>query len=183
MSLLLEPGPLPETIGTLAELVRQLDNGSMPSAFTDAMLRFHPAVEDVLSLATWDRRHYTRQLIHGSAQYELLMICYEPEQHTSIHDYDSQMAWIKPVAGLVREERFRAGAGGTLVLKGSKLLEPGTLSYMGAGNPIHRHGNAGSSRAITINLYSRPIRRWRVYDRRNGTASLSRPAEPPDAPE
>lgn len=176
MSLLLELGPLPETIASLEELVRVLDHESRPSGYTDAMLRFAPSAEEMATFATWDHRHYTRQCIHSSHDHELLLICYEPGQRTSIHDYDSQMAWIKPLMGQVREERFRPGIGGVLTQQSVKLLGPGTLSYMGAGNPVHRHSNATHGRAMTINLYSRPIRRWHVYDQRTGMASFTGPS-------
>ena len=106
-----------------------------------------------------------------------MLIGYEPGQSTSIHDYDSQMAWIKPVLGSVREERFKANADGKFRLHGEKTLGVGSLSYMAAKNCIHRHSNAGTGRAITLNLYSQPIRRWRVYDERTGLASLLGTAE------
>ncbi len=173
MAFVLDRGLLPQTIGSLAELVHVLEHESKPSGFSDAMLRFRPSLDEMLAFAMWDHRHYTRQCIHGSPAYELLLICYEAGQRTSIHDYDSQMAWIKPVLGNMREERFRTAKGHDLVLKGVKFLSPGSISYMGTGNPIHRHSNPGPGRAMTINLYSKPIRRWRVYDQRTGTARLA----------
>lgn len=176
MAVVMALGPVPETIGTLAELVRLLEGESMPSAYTDAMLRFSPSPEEFGPFARWDRFHYTRHCIHASHHHELLLICYEPGQRTSIHDYDSQMAWIKPVVGQVYEERFQSTAGGKLLLKDMKILGPPNVSYMGAGNPIHRHSNPGPGRAMTINLYARPIRRWRIYDQRSGNAHLGGPA-------
>ena len=125
------------------------------------------------SFAVWNPRHYTRQCIHRTREHELMLICYEPGQRTSIHDYDSQMAWIKPLRGSVREERFKATGTGTLRLHGEKSIGVGALSYMASRNCIHRHSNAGTGRAITLNLYSRPLMRWRVYDEHTGHASLS----------
>lgn len=173
MAALLEPGPRPDLIGSLAELVQTLERESRPSGYTDAMLRYAPSAEELEAMAQWDIRHYTRHCIHQSRAFELLLICYLPGQRTSIHDYDSQMAWIKPIIGRVREERFRPRPGGGVVPLGVKLLTPGDLSYLAEGNPIHRHTNVDKGRTMTLNLYSRPIRRWRVYDERTGMASLS----------
>lgn len=173
MALILEPGPLSETIGSLAELVRALDRGSHPAGYTDALLRAAIHAGELDGFCQWNSRHYMRQCIHRTPGYELMLICYEPGQRTSIHDYDSQMAWIKPVLGSVREERFKATADGKLRPHGMKVLGIGNLSYMASKNCIHRHSNAGTGRAFTLNLYSRPIRRWRVYDERTGLASLS----------
>jgi cysteine dioxygenase len=173
MGFLLETGPSPETIATLAELLQVLALETRAAGYTDAMLRYDPSPDELAPLATWDHRHYTRQCIQSTSTHELLLICYEPGQRTSIHDYDSQMAWIKPVTGHLREERFKPGPDGGVVLRGAKILVPGNLSYLSAGNPIHRHSNISPGRAMTLNLYARPIRRWRVYDERTGQASLS----------
>lgn len=177
MALMFEPGLMSETIDSLAELVRVLDQELHPAGYTDALLRASISPKELTSFIQWNNRHYTRQCIHRSREYELMLIAYEPGQRTSIHDYDSQMAWIKPVLGSVLEERFKATADGKLKLHGEKTLSVGSLSYMAAKTCIHRHSNAGKGRAITLNLYSRPIRRWRVYDERTGLASLSGTAE------
>lgn len=177
MALMFEPGLMSETIDSLAELVRVLDRELHPAGFTDALLRASISPEELASFSQWNSRHYSRQCIHRTREYELMLICYEQGQSTSIHDYDSQMAWIKPVQGSVLEERFKANADGKLKLHGEKTLEIGNLSYMAAKTCIHRHSNAGKGRSITLNLYSKPIRRWRVYDERTGLASMSGTAE------
>ena len=173
MSLLIENAPLAETIGSLEELVQVLHRATRPSGYTDALLRFRPSPTDLDSFLSWNSRHYTRQPIHRTQEHELLLICYEPGQRTSIHDYDSQLAWIKPLLGSVREEQFKATANGKLRLHSERTIGVGTLSYLQARNCIHRHSNAGPGRAITPNLYSRPLLRWRVYDEHTGQASLA----------
>ena len=162
-----------ETIRSLAELVRVLEQGSRPADRTDALMRFSQPPEELAAFCQWNARHYTRQCIHRTREHELMLICYEEGQRTSIHDYDSQLAWIKPLLGTILEERFNATADGKLIRHGEKVLGIGSLSYMAKKNCIHRHSNAGTGKAITLNLYSRPIRRWRVYDERTGSASLS----------
>ncbi len=162
-----------DTIRSLAELVRVLEPGSRSAGYTDALLRFSLDPEELAAFCHWNSRHYTRQCIHRTREHELMLICYEEGQRTSIHDYDSQLAWIKPVLGRVLEERFQATADGKLTRHGEKVLGIGDLSYMAAKSCIHRHSNAGAGRAITLNLYSRPILRWRVYDERTDLASLS----------
>jgi cysteine dioxygenase len=173
MALLLEAGPMAETIRSLSELVRVIERESRPAGYTDALLRLALAPEELEVFCQWHPRHYTRQCVHRTREHELMLICYEEGQRTSIHDYDSQLAWIKPVIGTVLEERFKATADGQLKRHGEKVLGIGSLSYMAAKNCIHRHSNAGTGKAITLNLYSRPIRRWRVYDERTGLASFS----------
>lgn len=173
MDLLLENGPAAGTIDTLEALIRTIDREPHAAGYADALLRFSMPAERLGPLCQWNTRHYTRQCLHRTPRHELLLICYEPGQRTSIHDYDSQMAWIKPLAGTILEERFRAAPDGRVIRQGQHLLMPGQLAYMATRNCIHRHANAGAGRAVTLNLYARPIRRWRVYDERTGRAALS----------
>lgn len=173
MPLELDHSPAADTITTLEELIRVIDQVTEAEGYRDALRRFSVSPEVLAPFCQWNSRHYTRQCIHRTPKHELLLICYEPGQRTSIHDYDSQLAWIKPLVGTVQEERFTAGPDGSVKRQERQVIEPGNLSHMATKNCIHRHSNLGPGRAITINLYARPIRRWRVYDERTGRASIS----------
>lgn len=180
MPRLLEDRPEAGTIDTIEELIRVLSAEAQPSGYTEAMKRLDLQAETLSRYIIWDERHYTRKCLHRTPELELLLICYEQGQRTSIHDYDSQMAWIKPVLGTVYEERFKLAGNGELKLQGQRKLEPGQLAYMTTKDCIHRHSNTGPGRAITLNLYARPIRRWRVYDERTGRSSVSGTALAPE---
>jgi len=173
MPQLVHPNAMAGPIGTLDELVHALDQASGPAGYTDAMQRVSIAPDALTHLYQWDRRHYTRQCLHRTREHELLLICYEEGQRTSIHDYDSQLAWIKPIMGVLQEERFSTAADGSLESRGKRMLHSGKLAYLVTTSCIHRHANGGLGRAATLNLYARPIRRWRVYDERTGLACLS----------
>ncbi|MBK9061339.1 MAG: hypothetical protein IPL81_16265 [Flavobacteriales bacterium] len=54
MALILEPGLLSETIGSLAELVRALDRESHPAGYTDALLRTSIPPEELVSFSQWN---------------------------------------------------------------------------------------------------------------------------------
>ena len=169
----LDHRPAADIINTMDELIRVIDQATDAEGYRSALQRLSMAPEDLAPFIQWNLRHYTRQCIHRTPQHELLLICYEPGQRTSIHDYDSQLAWIKPLVGRVKEERFVAGPEGSVKRQEQQVLKPGDLSHMATKNCIHRHSNMGPGRAITLNLYARPIRRWRVYDERTGRASIS----------
>ncbi len=168
-----EDRPEQGSIGTIEELIRVLNERPTPAGYTAVMHRLDIHAADLSPLCIWDDDRYTRKCLHRTPEHELLLICYGPGQHTSIHDYDSQMAWIKPILGSVFEERFKHAGNGDLKLQGQRKLEPGPLVYMTTKDCIHRHTNPGPGRAITLNLYVRPIRRWRVYDERTGRSALA----------
>lgn len=157
---------------TLEQLISNLDAVTSTEGYAQ-VIRHSPIAPAALEpFCTWSPTHYTRRCLHRTERYELMLICYEPGQETSIHDYDSQKAWIKLIAGMVNEERFRIANNGKPELEELRTLTPGCTAHFATKECIHRHSNPGPRRAITLNLYVRPIRRWNVYDPRKGRASM-----------
>jgi len=159
-------------IGTISELVAALLREPDASAHGAILARYAVPGRDLEPYFRWSDRHYTRTCVIRNAAFELLVVCYEPGQRTSIHDYDSDTAWVHPVMGEVREERFLSGAGGGLHLLQETRLRPGMLGTLTRANSIHRFSNPGPGRAVTLNLYAPAKRKWRVYDPRTGSSSL-----------
>src|SRR6267378_8293396 len=82
------------------------------SAFTriDAiigLLRSAPVSSDTLRpYLTWDRQHYTRNLIDKTPLYELVAICWEVGQASSIHNHREQNCWMATPIGRLLVENF-----------------------------------------------------------------------------
>lgn len=169
---------LPYPIRSIDELLRELLRHRAPEAYGPILARYDIPTRDLEPYFRWNPRHYTRTCIHRNDDFELLVICYEPGQRTSIHDYDSQAAWIHPVLGDVVEEVYEPVSTGGLQLLSEKHLVPGADDSLSNGRAIHRFINPGPERAVTLNLYAKPMSKWRVYDERTGSTSIA-PAGPP----
>lgn len=167
-----------EPITTIQELVRELLRHKDPAAYGSILERYNVPGRDLEPYFRWNTRHYTRTCIQRNEAFELLVICYEPGQRTSIHDYDSQLAWIHPVVGEVVEERFAVSPDGGLRKMREVRLYPGTDDSLTQATGIHRFANRGPERAVTLNLYAKPMSKWRMYDEGTGTSSIT-PAGPP----
>lgn len=166
-------------IGSIRELVEELLRQQDPSAYGAILLRYAVPGRDLEPYFRWNTRHYTRNCVIRNAAFELLVVCYEPGQRTSIHDYDSETAWVHPVVGEVLEERFvQRGNGGALRLVQETRLRPGMLGALTRESSIHRFSNPGAGRAVTLNLYAPPMRKWRVYDQGTGNTSLETAGPP-----
>src|ERR1700693_1409486 len=55
---------------------------------------------------TWDRQHYTRNLIDKTSLYELVAICWEIGQASSVHNHRDQNCWMAVPSGRLRVENF-----------------------------------------------------------------------------
>src|SRR5271156_6132721 len=67
---------------------------------------------DEASLApylTWNRQHYTRNLIDKTELYELVAICWEAGQCSSVHNHRDQNCWMAAPAGKLIVENFHVG--------------------------------------------------------------------------
>lgn len=171
-----ERAPIP--LASIGELVRELLRQPDTSDFGSILARYTFPSQDLTPYLRWNSRHYTRTCVVRNARFELLVICYEAGQRTSIHDYDSESAWIRTLMGEVMEERFRSDPDGGIHLKQASRLPTDAMASLSRDNSIHRFLNPGPARAITLNLYVPPMSQWRVYDERTG-ATVVREAGPP----
>lgn len=165
-------------IRSVDELVAALLKGPQANeGYLKILERIDIPPEDFLSHCTWNEKHYTRNCLVRNGDFELLLICYGPGQRTSIHDYDTQEAWVHPVIGSVIEERYQFTGEKGLRKVSSAKLESGSFSYMHNGRSIHRYINPTDDRSVTLNLYAKPLNKWKVYDERSD-APVERPADP-----
>src|SRR5882672_2037731 len=54
----------------------------------------------------WDRQHYTRNLIDKTPLYELVAICWEVGQASSVHNHRDQNCWMAVPIGRLLVENF-----------------------------------------------------------------------------
>jgi cysteine dioxygenase len=167
---------------SIQDFVSEL-KGFSPAAFDDtsdilAFLRATPVdAESLTQYLRWDRQHYTRNLIDKTPLYELLAICWEVGQQSSVHNHRDQNCWMAVPIGRLMVGNYR-------VLKqdldaGSCNLQPAETVEMNPGHPcavdprepVHRVFNPREfkARAVSLHIYSRPFDTCVVYSPEQGT--------------
>ena len=128
----------------------------------------------------WDRRHYTRNLIDRTSLYELMAICWEVGQASSVHNHRDQNCWMAAPIGRLLVENYH------LVdqdLKaGRSRLEPTNTVEMNVeqpcavdpADPVHRVVNPREfkQRAVSLHIYSKPFDTCVVYSPEQGTCGV-----------
>ena len=156
------------------------------SAFTriDAIIGFlrnAPVSSDTLTpYLTWDRQHYTRNLIDKTPRYELVAICWEVGQASSIHNHREQNCWMAVPIGRLRVENYRAIsqnlAAGTCELETADTVEMNPLQPCAVDplEPVHRVYNPRefNQRAVSLHVYSRPFDTCVVYSQEQRTCGV-----------
>jgi len=169
----------PVFIQTLVEGLRQLPESSfVPTEPIRRLLQDTPVSADSLApYLNWDRQHYTRNLIDRTALYELMAICWEVGQASSVHNHRDQNCWMAVPIGRLQVENFHLVHQN--LQSGRSQLEPTNTIEMNIAqpcavdpaDPVHRVVNARefNERAVSLHIYSRPFDTCVVYSPEQGT--------------
>jgi cysteine dioxygenase len=119
----------------------------------------------------WDLQHYTRNLIDKTPLYELLAICWETGQVSSIHNHKEQNCWMAVPIGRLLVQNYSVLsqdlANGTCDLAPSNVIEmnPQSPAAVDPQQPVHKVFNPPEfgQRAVSLHVYSRPYDRCVVY--------------------
>ncbi len=125
----------------------------------------------------WDRQHYTRNLIDKTPLYELIAICWDIGQVSSVHNHQQQNCWMAVPIGRLRVENFRTvaedlaeGTCDLTPMEGAEI-NPSQPCAVDPEEPVHRVLNPRefNERAVSLHVYSRPFDQCVVYSPEQGT--------------
>jgi len=172
------------TIGELVQRLRTFPSRSFDTTEEIRQFLAEMPVEagSLTPYLTWDRQHYTRNLIDKTELYELIAICWESGQASSVHNHRDQNCWMAAPVGKLVVENFRVVFQD--VEAGSSHLEASNSVELTAENPcavdprepVHRVVNAreANQRAVSLHVYSRPFDTCVVYSPKQGTCGVIR---------
>jgi cysteine dioxygenase len=135
------------------------------------------SADSLIPYLNWDRQHYTRNLIDRTPLYELMAICWEVGQASSVHNHRDQNCWMAVPMGRLQVENFHLIHqdidGGLCRLEPLNTVEM-NISHPCAvdpSDPVHRVLNPRefSQRAVSLHVYSRPFDTCVVYSPEQGT--------------
>jgi cysteine dioxygenase len=166
-------------IDELVQKLRALPN----SAFDGVeqvrdLLAATPVDESTLApYLTWNRQHYTRNLIDKTDLYELIAVCWDIGQSSSVHNHRDQNCWMAAPIGKLVVENFHVGFedidAGKCALQASNKVELTAENPCAVDpqEPVHRVLNPkeANQRAVSLHVYSRPFDTCVVYSPDQGT--------------
>jgi len=135
------------------------------------------AAETLEPYLCWDRQHYTRNLIDKTPLYELIAICWEIGQISSVHNHRDQNCWMAVPVGRLMVENYHVVSQnleqGVCKLESAETLEmnPAHPCAVDPQEPVHRVYNPRefNQRAVSLHVYSRPFDTCVVYSPEQGT--------------
>jgi len=106
---------------------------------------------------------YTRNLIHKSPDFELLLLCWKPGQYSPAHGHEGQKCWMRVEKGQLEFTNYQEDPSNPLLLK-QMDSKTGTLGFIDGPAVIHRVKNNSKQDATSLHLYARPFEQCDVYD-------------------
>lgn len=153
-----------KNINTPKALVDALKSVTSPYGYFEVLQRMDISMEEFESYFTWSEERYTRSCLARTDDFELMLICWEEGQQTQIQDFGDAMAWIHPVCGSLKEERYLLSDNGTGLIKVSSLgIDTGEFSFVHKTG-IHHYRNNYESRTVSLHLYVKPVTSRKIYD-------------------
>jgi len=147
---------------------------------------------DWKQFAKWDPHRYTRNLVdEGNGKFNLMILCWNEGQGSSIHSHADSHCFLKVLEGAVKEEMFSwpahldgsprdheipAGQEGEMEATNvTNVLEHNQCGYINDSMGLHRvENNSHSDKAITLHLYSPPFQECQVFDQRTSKTSSAK---------
>src|SRR6185312_71869 len=183
----------PRTLLSIQEFTSELRRLPAP-AFDNVdevheFLRTHPVNPETLApYLLWDRQHYTRNLIDKTDLYELIAICWEVGQVSSIHNHRDQNCWMAAPIGRLKVQNYRVlwqdEAAGKCKIEPTDILEINQENPVSVDplEPVHRVFNPAelNQRAVSLHVYSRPFDSCVVYSDQQGTCGTTKLHSTPD---
>ena len=161
---------MPKSITTVKELVETLKNKPPGNSYLQVLKLIDIPLDEFEKYITWNRDRYTRNCLINTDDFELLLVCWEKDHKSAVHDYHTNMAWVKTIKGQLKEERFME-FDGKLERVSSVHLGKEDFSYLAEPIAIHRYMNNTDDRTISLHLYAGPIEKWTEYDLDTGEAT------------
>jgi len=136
--------------------------------FLDLVGRLRLPDELIESRSRFLPDEYARNLILRTPYFELLVLCWQPGQHSTIHDHAGALNAIRVRSGELTSRVFRRAAGAA---PGEGPVELVAEDHIGAGDPlvgvdrggIHQLADAGPEPLITVHVYAPPLQELTVF--------------------
>jgi cysteine dioxygenase len=113
---------------------------------------------------------YTRTLLYGDDIFEMLLLNWDLNARSAVHDHGGQHCWMAVLTGNLQVDDYARIDDGSVPgeaqveARGSRLLSPRDLDLRSGPLDLHRVSAVGATKAISLHVYAAPLHTYLVYD-------------------
>jgi cysteine dioxygenase len=152
------------SLSKLVEVLQRDWSVINPAMMQDILDRLVVTAEGVQPYALFSDKRYARNLVHKARQFEIMIMCWEAGQRSSIHDHAGSLGGIRILQGELTESLFGRAANGMIKsLSSADYTVENTRVEETA--LIHQISNlqAENRKTVSVHIYVPPLVRMNVY--------------------
>ncbi|MBV1924377.1 MAG: cysteine dioxygenase family protein [Flavobacteriaceae bacterium] len=134
-----------------------LEELSETNDYEEVVKRIQLPLSELNEYLFWSEQFYTRNCIERNEKYELIVLCWEPEQYTPIHCHNQQECWIYMVEGELDELQFQLNKQDVPKQTNASKLIANNFYHTNDDIGFHSLSNLSEKRCISLHLYAKPI--------------------------
>src|SRR5215471_4055576 len=135
-----------------------------PARMQDILNRLVVTVEEIQPHALFSEKRYARNLVYKDRHFEIMVMCWNAGQRSSIHDHAGSLGGIKILQGELTECLFARAANGMIksLTSADYAIENMRVEETSL---IHQISNlqAKNGKAVSVHIYVPPLVRMNVY--------------------
>ncbi|MFT4647032.1 MAG: putative metal-dependent enzyme (double-stranded beta helix superfamily) [Glaciecola sp.] len=172
------PSTFERLISQLSELEDTLPN---PQEVANILSKADISAAELRPLLNFRKNGYTRNLVHRSQTFDVIVLCWAPNSGTPIHDHGDQLGWVRVLKGALEEVRFSTKGQPTKLdenttwtpLVHSRKVQPAdrSVDWVDKVHGIHQL-KALDMQTISLHIYSKPIDTCLVFAGEEGEINL-----------
>ena len=151
------------SVESIEELIEEFDH-SDPASQGKIIKQMNIPISEFEAYASWNKEGYTRNCIHRTKEYEMILLCWDKGDETQIHGHGGQKCWVYQIEGQLTEIRYDKNESGDLIEIDQMELNPGKLTFMDNTMGYHKLNNDDKGRAMTLHVYVSPIITCEVFN-------------------
>lgn len=140
-------------------------------AVADLLAGYASEHDDWRSFALASPCCYTRNLVEKNEHYELLVLCWDRDQRSPIHNHEGQDCWMTILEGPIEEVHYRFDPGAPPVAGRTKQFGRGEVAFIRDEIALHDVRSPGESPVVSLHLYASPIAACNCYCEKTGQIS------------
>jgi cysteine dioxygenase len=152
------------SISKLTQILQSDYSLMSPARMQDILARLSLRADEVQPHALFSERRYARNLVYKDPHFEIMIMCWNAGQRSSIHDHAGSLGGIRIIQGELTECLFARAANG--MIKSLSSAEYAIeATRVEETSLIHQISNlqADNATTVSVHIYIPPLIRMNVY--------------------
>lgn len=143
----------------IENLISELEKTDL-SSFKEILENFEIDLAELQQYLFWEKGKYTRNCVHLSEKFELLLLCWDENLVTTAHYHAGQQGWLKVIQGKIKEIIIKNDQ---KTVTSENIYFPNNVTYIDDELGLHILESIGE-KSISLHVYAKPLTEVKYLD-------------------